>query len=110
MVAARETTFRSCWRGPSSAKFRCIGAPYSWSKAQLTRLWEDITRPTDDRVTDRDATHFIGSPVSTPSPSQWPGQCRADPPDDVTSVTRLLLASKHPHSLERNLRTKLFRE
>lgn len=34
---------------------------YSWSKAQLTRLWEDITRPTDDRVTDRDATHFIGS-------------------------------------------------
>lgn len=86
MVSARETTFRSCWRGPSSAKCRCIGAPYSWSKAQLKRLWEDITGPTDDRVTDCDATHssalrFDAEPVPMARPMSGSPSGRRDERD-----------------------------
>ncbi|MFG3557112.1 DUF262 domain-containing protein [Micromonospora sp. NPDC047557] len=45
---------------------------YSWTKAQLTRLWEDVRKLAEDRVDNPGATHFIGSLVLAPSPANGP--------------------------------------
>ncbi len=45
---------------------------YSWSKPQLSRLWDDILALAEDRADHPNATHFIGSLVLAQSPTNGP--------------------------------------
>lgn len=45
---------------------------YSWTRSQFERLWDDVVKLAEDRVADPSATHFIGSLVLAPSPSNGP--------------------------------------
>ncbi|ACU84405.1 uncharacterized conserved protein [Brachybacterium faecium DSM 4810] len=45
---------------------------YSWEKDQHERLWSDLVLLAEDRQVNREATHFLGSVVLAPSPSNGP--------------------------------------
>lgn len=72
MVAARETTLRELLEGSKQYQVPLYQRTYSWSKVQLQRLWDDILTLAEDRATDASATHFIGSLVLAPSPTNGP--------------------------------------
>ncbi|MEH0934232.1 GmrSD restriction endonuclease domain-containing protein [Micromonospora psammae] len=69
---------------------------YAWSKAQLTRLWEDVRKLAEDRVDNPKATHFIGSLVLAPSPTNGPTGVSeylvVDGQQRLTTLTILLCA------------------
>lgn len=72
MVAAAETSLQGLLEGAKQYQVPLYQRTYSWSKAQLLRLWEDIVKLAEDRVDNPQATHFIGSLVLAPSPSNGP--------------------------------------
>lgn len=72
MVAAHETTLRELLEGAKQYRVPLYQRTYSWTEAQLLRLWEDIRKLADERVEDPDMTHFIGSLVLAPSPTNGP--------------------------------------
>lgn len=72
MVAARETTLQELLEGSKQYQVPLYQRTYSWTKPQLERLWEDITKLAQDRVEDPSVTHFIGSLVLAPSPANGP--------------------------------------
>ena len=72
MVAARETTLQELLEGSKQYQVPLYQRTYSWKVDQLKRLWEDIVKLVEDRVATPDATHFIGSLVLAPSPSNGP--------------------------------------
>jgi alkylated DNA nucleotide flippase Atl1 len=69
MVVAVETTLQNLLQGAKQYQVPLYQRTYSWTEQQLERLWEDILRLTEDRADNPDATHFIGSLVLAPSPS-----------------------------------------
>lgn len=72
MVLARETTLQELLEGSKQYQIPLYQRTYSWETAQLKQLWEDITQLAEDRAHDRELTHFIGSVVLTPSPTNGP--------------------------------------
>jgi alkylated DNA nucleotide flippase Atl1 len=72
LVAARETTLQELLEGSKQYQVPLYQRTYSWKTAQLERLWEDITQLAVDRAKDPELTHFIGSVVLAPSPSNGP--------------------------------------
>jgi alkylated DNA nucleotide flippase Atl1 len=72
MVAARETTLQELLEGSKQYRVPLYQRTYSWTKTQLARLWEDIEQLAKDRVAQPALTHFIGSLVLAPSPSNGP--------------------------------------
>ncbi len=72
MVAARETTLQELLEGSKQYQVPLYQRTYSWTKAQLARLWEDILKLAADRSDDPSITHFIGSLVLAPSPMNGP--------------------------------------
>lgn len=72
MVAARETTLQELLEGSKQYQVPLYQRTYSWKQDQLKRLWEDILKLAEDRVDAPSATHFIGSLVLAPSPSNGP--------------------------------------
>lgn len=72
MVAAHETTLRELLEGAKQYRVPLYQRTYSWTEAQLLRLWEDIRKLAAERVEDPDMTHFIGSLVLAPSPTNGP--------------------------------------
>lgn len=72
MVAAHETTLRELLEGAKQYRVPLYQRTYSWTNAQLERLWEDIRKLADERVNDPSLTHFIGSLVLAPSPTYGP--------------------------------------
>lgn len=72
MVAARETTLQELLEGSKQYQVPLFQRTYSWNRTQLERLWEDILKLAGDRVLEPTATHFIGSLVLAPSPSNGP--------------------------------------
>src|SRR3954451_21079097 len=72
LVAARETTLQELLEGSKQYQVPLYQRTYSWTKAQLQRLWEDIVKLAEDRSDDPRATHFIGSLVLAPSPANGP--------------------------------------
>lgn len=69
---------------------------YSWKRAQLERLWRDILQLAEDRATNPDLTHFIGSLVLAPSPANGPAGVMeflvVDGQQRLTTLTLLLCA------------------
>lgn len=72
MVAARETTLQELLEGSKQYQVPLYQRTYSWTNAQLERLWSDIDDLADDREDDPKLTHFIGSLVLAPSPTNGP--------------------------------------
>ena len=72
MVAARETSLQELLEGSKQYQVPLYQRTYSWTKTQLARLWEDVKQLAADRVERPALTHFIGSLVLAPSPSNGP--------------------------------------
>ncbi|MEV4757814.1 DUF262 domain-containing protein [Micromonospora sp. NPDC049559] len=72
MVAAHETTLRELLEGAKQYRVPLYQRTYSWTDSQLDRLWEDIRKLAEERVEDPTLTHFIGSLVLAPSPTNGP--------------------------------------
>src|SRR3954451_4553256 len=72
VVAARETTLQELLEGSKQYQVPLYQRTYSWTKPQLARLWEDIQQLAADRVERPGLTHFIGSLVLAPSPTNGP--------------------------------------
>lgn len=96
MVAARETTLQELLEGAKQYQVPLYQRTYSWTTAQLQRLWDDILKLTDDRIHDPSATHFIGSVVLAPSPNNGPTGVAeylvVDGQQRLTTLTILLCA------------------
>jgi len=69
VVAAKETTLRELLEGSRQYLVPLYQRTYSWDQAQLTRLWSDICSLAEDRTAESSATHFMGSLVLGPSPT-----------------------------------------
>ncbi|WP_433605852.1 GmrSD restriction endonuclease domain-containing protein [Dactylosporangium sp. CA-139114] len=72
MVAARETTLQELLEGSKQYQVPLYQRTYSWKVGQLQRLWDDLAKLVEDRAETPGATHFIGSLVLAPSPSNGP--------------------------------------
>ncbi|WP_431894777.1 GmrSD restriction endonuclease domain-containing protein [Micromonospora haikouensis] len=72
MVAAHETTLRELLEGAKQYRVPLYQRTYSWTESQLGRLWEDIRKLAEERADDSSLTHFIGSLVLAPSPTNGP--------------------------------------
>jgi alkylated DNA nucleotide flippase Atl1 len=96
MVAAAETTLQGLLEGAKQYQVPLYQRTYSWTEHQLERLWEDIVRLAEDRVTNPKATHFIGSLVLAPSPSNGPAGVQdflvVDGQQRLTTLSILLCA------------------
>ena len=96
MVAAQETTLQGLLEGAKQYQVPLYQRPYSWTKVQLARLWDDVRKLAEDRADNPEATHFIGSLVLAPSPTNGPAGLAqylvVDGQQRLTSLTILLCA------------------
>jgi len=96
VVAARETTLQELLEGSKQYQVPLYQRTYSWTRPQLERLWEDIIKLGEDRVDSPLATHFIGSLVLAPSPSNGPAGVQeflvVDGQQRLTTLSILLCA------------------
>lgn len=96
MVAARETTLQELLEGSKQYQVPLYQRTYSWTTRQLQRLWEDIEKLAQDRRDSPHATHFIGSLVLAPSPSNGPAGVQeflvVDGQQRLTTLSVLLCA------------------
>ncbi|MCX4391278.1 DUF262 domain-containing protein [Micromonospora peucetia] len=67
-----ETTLQVLLEGAKQYHVPLYQRTYSWNKIQLARLWADVRKLAEDRVDSPRATHFIGSLVLAPSPTNGP--------------------------------------
>ncbi|WP_245675530.1 GmrSD restriction endonuclease domain-containing protein [Micromonospora halophytica] len=91
-----ETTLQGLLEGTKQYQVPLYQRTYSWTKAQLARLWEDVRKLAEDRADNPTATHFIGSLVLAPSPTIGPAGVAeylvVDGQQRLTSLTLLLCA------------------
>lgn len=96
MVAARETTLQELLGGAKQYQVPLYQRTYSWGREQLDKLWEDVIQLADDRVSQPDLTHFMGSLVLTPSPLNGPSGVQdwlvIDGQQRLTTLSLLLCA------------------
>ncbi len=96
MVAARETTLQELLEGSKQYQVPLYQRTYSWTPRQLERLWEDIEKLAQDRREAPHTTHFIGSLVLAPSPSNGPAGVQeflvVDGQQRLTTLSLLLCA------------------
>ena len=96
MVAARETTLQELLEGSKQYQVPLYQRTYSWTVKQLERLWEDIEKLAEYRRDSPTATHFIGSLVLAPSPSNGPAGVQeflvVDGQQRLTTLSVLLCA------------------
>lgn len=104
MVKAMETSLRELLEGTKQYQVPLYQRRYSWRKDNLTRLWDDVLKLTEDRnAHGPDLTHFMGSLVLAPTPHIGPaGVARylvVDGQQRLTTLT-LLLAAIRDHRAE----------
>ena len=96
MVVARETTLQELLEGTKQYQVPLYQRTYSWTRPQLERLWSDLLKLAEDRIDDTSATHFIGSLVLAPSPTNGPTGVQeflvVDGQQRLTTLTILLTA------------------
>lgn len=106
MVAARETKLQELLEGSKQYQVPLYQRTYSWTKTQLQRLWEDITKLAEDRAEDPSVTHFIGSLVLAPSPSNGPAGVQeflvVDGQQRLTTLSILLCAIREHRAAHEN--------
>ncbi|MEY7972937.1 DUF262 domain-containing protein [Saccharomonospora xinjiangensis] len=106
MVVARETSLQELLEGSKQYQVPLYQRTYSWTNTQFQRLWDDIKQLADDRAGDAEPTHFIGSVVLAPSPTNGPAGVQEflviDGQQRLTTLSILLCAlrdhrAKHEH-------------
>lgn len=106
MVAAEETTLQALLEGTKQYQVPLYQRTYSWSNVQLDRLWDDIAKLAEDRVDAPGATHFVGSLVLAPSPSNGPAGVPAylvvDGQQRMTTLSLLLCAIRDHRAATEN--------
>lgn len=107
MVVARETSLQELLEGTKQYQVPLYQRTYSWTRSQFERLWDDVIKLAEDRVEDSSATHFIGSLVLAPSPSNGPTGVQeflvVDGQQRLTTLSILLCAIRdyrHEHEGE----------
>lgn len=68
-MKANDTSLRVFLEGGKQFVVPLFQRTYSWKRANVRRLWDDLCGATDDRREDPEATHFFGSFVTMPIPS-----------------------------------------
>lgn len=95
-MKATETTLKELLEGTKQYQVPLYQRTYSWAKEQHERLWNDLVLLTEERQESPEATHFLGSVVLAPSPSNGPtGVHRylvVDGQQRLTTLTILLAA------------------
>lgn len=71
-MKATETTLKELLEGTKQYQVPLYQRTYSWEKEQHERLWTDLVLLAEERQDNLDATHFLGSVVLAPSPSNGP--------------------------------------
>jgi hypothetical protein len=103
VVAARETTLQELLEGSKQYQVPLYQRTYSWTKPQLSRLWDDIMALARDRAADPTATHFIGSLVLAPSPTNGPTGVQeflvVDGQQRLTTLSMMLCAIRDHRAL-----------
>lgn len=69
MVAAQETSLQKILEGTCQYLVPLYQRPYQWGPDNFKEFWRDITQLAEDRTTDIETTHFIGSVVLAPVPA-----------------------------------------
>jgi alkylated DNA nucleotide flippase Atl1 len=96
VVSAGETNLQELLEGAKQYRVPLYQRTYAWTDVQLGRLWDDVVQIAEDRVSDPKATHFIGSLVLAPSPTNGPAGVSeflvVDGQQRLTTLTVLLAA------------------
>jgi alkylated DNA nucleotide flippase Atl1 len=96
VVRAVETSLQELLEGSKQYQVPLYQRTYSWQRAQLERLWEDVAKLAADRVQEPAATHFVGSVVLAPSPGNGPAGVAqylvVDGQQRLTTLSVLLIA------------------
>lgn len=71
-MKATETTLKELLEGTKQYQVPLYQRTYSWEKKHHARLWEDLVLLAEERAENPEATHFLGSVVLAPSPSNGP--------------------------------------
>jgi alkylated DNA nucleotide flippase Atl1 len=92
-MKAGETTLKGLLQGERQYLVPLYQRRYSWKRPQLQQLWEDLTGLIDAEPT---TTHFIGSVVLAPSPTNTPAGVQSwlvvDGQQRLTTLSILLCA------------------
>jgi uncharacterized protein with ParB-like and HNH nuclease domain len=73
-MKASETTLKGLLQGERQYLVPLYQRRYSWKRQQLQQLWDDLTGLIE---ADSTATHFIGSVVLAPSPTNTPASVQS---------------------------------
>lgn len=71
-MRAAESTLSELLEGTKQYQVPLYQRTYSWAKEQHERLWDDLAQLAEERRDHPEATHFMGSLVLAPSPSNGP--------------------------------------
>ncbi|MCX4095312.1 GmrSD restriction endonuclease domain-containing protein [Nocardia sp. alder85J] len=103
MVAAQETSLQKILEGTAQYFVPLYQRPFAWGTDQFRELWQDIVQLAEDRRSEPEATHFLGSVVLAPVPGSVAGAISrflvVDGQQRMTTVT-LLLAAIRDHLRE----------
>ncbi|MTB73261.1 DUF262 domain-containing protein [Arsenicicoccus sp. MKL-02] len=103
MVVAKETRLQEILEGTKQYHVPLYQRTYSWGRKELGRLFDDVVSLAVDRASDAAVTHFIGSIVLAPTPSNGPAGVQeylvVDGQQRLTTLS-LLLAAIRDHRRE----------
>ncbi|MGW9477787.1 GmrSD restriction endonuclease domain-containing protein [Saccharomonospora azurea] len=92
-MKANETTLRNLLQGERQYVVPLYQRPYSWERRDLQQLWSDLLSVAGGH---NDASHFLGSVVLAPSPSNTPASVQSwlvvDGQQRLTTLSILLCA------------------
>ncbi|GAB3980999.1 DUF262 domain-containing protein [Plantactinospora veratri] len=108
-LKANETTVRNLLQGEKQYVVPLYQRRYSWKRRDLAQLWADVMRVAE--VGDN-ATHFLGSVVLAPSPTNTPTGIQSwlvvDGQQRLTTLSILLCAIRdHVHESDQQLAAKI---
>jgi hypothetical protein len=102
-MKAQETSFRSLVQGEKQFQVPLYQRPYSWTKKEISRLWDDIVElASAEESPGATQQHFVGSVVLAPSPVTTPSgvQCWlvVDGQQRLTTLMLALCALRDHHA------------
>lgn len=108
-MKASETTVRNLLQGEKQYVVPLYQRRYSWKRRDLAQLWADIMRVAEDGS---NTTHFLGSVVLSPSPSNTPTGVQSwlvvDGQQRLTTLSILLCAIRdHVRETDEQLAAKI---
>ncbi|WP_460477272.1 GmrSD restriction endonuclease domain-containing protein [Brachybacterium huguangmaarense] len=105
-MRATESSLSELLEGTKQYQVPLYQRTYSWGSDQHARLWEDLVHLADERRDHGHATHFMGSLVLAPSPSNGPTGVQrflvVDGQQRLTTLSILLVAIRDHRAATEN--------